>query len=89
MALCRCGCGTPVKGKRVFVDKEHQLAWMSNGGASELNALQPLDAKVRGGLTAGQQAADTGRLTEASHKGAERAREIAERLRAARGRGEA
>jgi hypothetical protein len=34
MAICRCGCGDPVKGRRVFVNKEHQLAWMLRGGAT-------------------------------------------------------
>lgn len=84
MNFCKCGCGQTVKGKRVFVNKEHQLRWMSNGGARELNALQPLEAKERGGQVAGSQAAANGRLVEASKKGAARAREIAERFRAAR-----
>lgn len=82
MALCRCGCGQPVKGKRVFVNKEHQLAWMLNGGASQMNALQPIEAKARGGEIAGEQAALNGRLAEAGKKGAERSREIAEAFRA-------
>jgi hypothetical protein len=84
MKPCKCGCGLSVKGKRVFVDKEHQLRWMSNGGASLLNALQPLEAKERGGHVAGSQAAESGRLADASRKGGAKAREIAERFRALR-----
>jgi hypothetical protein len=72
-----------VKGRRVFVNKEHQLQWMHDGGASELNALQPIEAKQQGGKTTGTQAALSGRLVEASKKGAAKAREIAERFRSA------
>jgi hypothetical protein len=82
MKLCRCGCGESVRGKRVFVNKEHQLRWMHAGGAREIGALQPLEAKAEGGKTAGAAAAASGRLKEASRKGAARAREIAERFRA-------
>ena len=81
MKLCKCGCGQEVRGKRVFVDKEHQLDWMLKGGASQLNALQPLEAKADGGRITGKQAAESGRLLEASQKGAVRAREIAEAFR--------
>jgi hypothetical protein len=69
-----------VKRKRVFVNKEHQLQWMRAGGARDLNALQPLEAKERGGYAAGTQAAATGRLYEAAKKGGARSREIALRL---------
>jgi hypothetical protein len=81
--LCKCGCGQPVKGSRVFVNKEHQLEWMLNGGASEMNALQPIGAKQMGGHTTGTQAVESGRLAEASKKGAAKSREIAERFRIA------
>lgn len=78
---CKCGCGETVKGKRVFVNKEHQLAWMHAGGASEMNALMPDDARVLGGQIAGKHAAETGRLQEAGKLGAQRSREIAEAFR--------
>lgn len=81
MGTCKCGCGEPIKGRRVFVNKEHQLRWMSAGGAAELNAMQPLEAKARGGVTSGKRSAETGTLLEASKKGAERAREIAQKFR--------
>jgi hypothetical protein len=68
----------------VFVDKEHQLQWMLNGGASEMNTLQPIEAKQLGGHTAGTQAQESGRLAEASKKGGAKSREIADRIRAAR-----
>lgn len=87
MATRKCGCGQTVKSGRVFVNKEHQLEWMVQGGASEMNALLPHEVKVRGGLTAGHQAADSGRLLDASVKGAAKSREIAEAFRA-RNRGE-
>jgi hypothetical protein len=80
---CRCGCGEPVRGKRVFVDKVHQLNWMAAGGAREIGALQPLEAKKLGGQVAGRIAAESGRLPEAARKGGARAREIAARWRAA------
>jgi len=64
---------------------EHQLEWMIAGGAREMNALQPIEAKEKGGSVAGKQAAETGRLREASLKGAARLREIAARYRKARG----
>jgi hypothetical protein len=62
----------------VFVDREHQLDWMSAGGAREMNARTPLEARRRGGqtqaaqidpearrrggLSAGRQAAESGRI---------------------------
>jgi hypothetical protein len=82
MALCKCGCGEPVKRGRVFVNKEHQLDWMNRGGARELNALQPEAAKVKGGTMAGREAVATGRLRQAGLKGAIRSREIADQWRA-------
>ncbi len=45
--------------------------------------MRPLEAKVRGGRTAGRQALDDGRSPAASAKGAERAREIAREFREA------
>lgn len=75
---CRCGCGLPTPNeKRRFVNKEHQLEWMAAGGARELNALLPLEARQRGGSTAGRAVADSGQLAEAGRKGATRAAEIA------------
>jgi len=84
MAICRCGCGETVSHGRVFVNKEHQLDWMLNGGARQLNAQQPLEAKQRGGQTAGEGATMSGRLLNAGRKGAARSREIAETFRAKR-----
>jgi len=81
---CRCGCGEEPKGKRVFVDKEHQLRWMIAGGAREIGALEPPEARAKGGTVAGADAAASGRLREASTKGAARAREIAAEFRARR-----
>lgn len=77
---CKCGCGEPVKKGRVFVNKEHQLAWMIDGGASQMNALMPDEARVLGGKITGTHAAESGRLREAGLKGAARSREIAERF---------
>lgn len=73
---CRCGCGTSVKPARKFVDKQHQLSWMRAGGASEMNKLQPVEAKRRGGAVAGRHAAETGQLASAGLVGAERSRRI-------------
>jgi hypothetical protein len=33
---CQCGCGEPVRHQRVFVDREHQRRWMTEGGAAEV-----------------------------------------------------
>ncbi len=82
MATCRCGCGVGLKGARKFVDKEHQLRWMVAGGAREIGALQPHEAKVKGGTVVGHEAAASGRLRVASTKGATRTREIAADFRA-------
>jgi hypothetical protein len=65
----------------VFVNKEHQLDWMVAGGAREIGALTPPEARSRGGVRAGAQARDSGRLQEASVLGGQRSREIAERAR--------
>jgi hypothetical protein len=78
---CRCGCGEPVRGRRTFVNKEHQLRWLAAGGAKELNALQPLEAKSRGGATSGRNAAGSGRLDEMRPKAVEAVREITARFR--------
>jgi len=67
------------------VDKEHQLDWMLAGGARDIGAMQPPDARAEGGRTAGRQRAMSGDLLEAGRKGAERARAIAEEWRARRG----
>ena len=80
-ATCKCGCGEPVKGKRVFVNKEHQLTWMVAGGASEMNALMPDAARELGGHVAGTMAAESGRLADARKLGAARSKEIAEEFR--------
>ncbi len=83
MNYCKCGCRQVVKGKRVFVNKEHHLQWMVSGGASQMNALQPNEAKERGGRIAGAKAHESGRLKEAAQKGGARSREIAEEFHAA------
>ena len=72
MSTCKCGCGDSEKGRRVFVNKDHQLRWMSSGGAAELNAMQPLEAKAHGGAPAGKLSIANGQLAEASKKGADR-----------------
>ena len=77
---CKCGCGEPVAGNRVFVDKAHQLAWMRAGGAAELAALLPDEARCRGGKTAGNKAVASGHLREAARLGGKRVHEIAEGL---------
>lgn len=82
MRPCKCGCEETVSGKRVFLNKEHQLAWMLAGGAGEMNRLQPLEAKQLGGAIAGMEAQQSGRLAEAGGKGAERSRQIATEFRA-------
>ena len=84
MVYCKCGCGEVVRSGRVFVNKEHQLDWMLHGGAKELNALLPPEARKKGGEVAGQQAAESGRLLDAAQKGGARSREIAEKVRSAR-----
>lgn len=78
--LCKCGCGSPISRRKVFVDKVHQLQWMRHGGAKQLNALQPIDAKERGGHISGTRAAESGRLAEAAKLGGAKAREIALRI---------
>ena len=78
---CKCGCGESIRKGRVFVNKEHQLAWMMNGGAKELYALMPDEARVRGRKAAGTLAVESGWLREAGLKGANRSREIAEQFR--------
>lgn len=78
---CKCGCGAPVKRGRRFVSKEHQLDWMKAGGAREIGALQPTEARMLGGQIAGQAQADSGALAAAGLRGAERSRVIAEEWR--------
>jgi len=70
----------------VFVNKAHQLDWMAAGGARELNALVPIEAKRRGGQIAGPLALESGTLARASAKGARRARQIAREWRETRGK---
>jgi hypothetical protein len=77
IGACKCGCGAVVRGRRTFVNKEHQLAWMMAGGAREMNALLPDEVRERGGHTSGTQAVASGRLRDAGEKGAARSREIA------------
>ena len=81
ISACKCGCGEAVRGKRVFVNKDHQLRWMVSGGAKELNAMMPDEARAEGGRVAGTMAAQSGRLCVAAAKGGERSREIAEAFR--------
>ncbi len=85
MVACKCGCGEPVKAGRVFVNKEHQLTWMNAGGARETGALQPREAKVKGGQVAGHAAAASGRLLEAAQQGGAKSHAIAAQMRATRG----
>lgn len=49
---------------------------MRAGGAREMNALMPEEAREAGGRTAGELAARLGRLRGASEKGTARIREI-------------
>jgi hypothetical protein len=58
---------------------------MVAGGVREMNEMQPLEGKQRGGHTSGRQAVESGRLVEASLKGGAKSREIARRFRTARG----
>lgn len=81
MRACKCGCGESVSGRRVFVNKEHQLAWMHAGGARELNSLLPLEVRQQGGQTVGRRLHDSGQLQEAANKGGARSREIAAEVR--------
>ena len=39
MKFCQCGCGEAVNEERSFVNKEHQLRWMTAGGAKELGRV--------------------------------------------------
>ena len=85
---CKCGCGQQTKGRKVFVNREHMLNWMNRGGAGQMNAQQPREAKARGGHTAGTQTVASGRLEAMSQKGAARNREIAAQFHAARAQSE-
>lgn len=84
MQSCKCGCGELTKGRRVFVNKEHQLTWMHAGGAREMNALLPLEVRQRGGHTAGTLHVSSGVQAKAAKKGGARAKEIAAAVRARR-----
>jgi hypothetical protein len=78
---CKCGCGEQIKGNRVFVNKEHQLAWLNAGGARELNAMLPEEVRVRGGKTAGRISVESGHLHEARPLSVIRVREITAKFR--------
>jgi hypothetical protein len=78
---CKCGCEQLVASRRVFVNKAHQLEWMLAGGAREIGALEPPEARARGGMVAGRMTADSGKLAAAGKLGGQRAREIAVELR--------
>lgn len=78
---CKCGCGQRVKAGRVFVNQGHQLDWMQAGGAREIGALQPTEAKAKAGRTSGRLAAESGALAERGQLGARRAHELAEEWR--------
>lgn len=82
MHTCKCGCGSPISKRRVFLNKAHHLAWMYAGGAREMNALLPDEVRQRGGQTTGREAHNSGRLKEAARKGGARSREIAAEVRA-------
>ena len=84
MNACKCGCGAAVGKRRVFLNKEHQLAWMHAGGARELNSMLPDGVRQRGGHTAGTRLASSGQLEEFAKKGGARSREIADLVRAQR-----
>ena len=73
----------------MFVNKEHQLRWLVAGGGAELNALLPAEVRTRGGQTAGAVAAKSGRLAEASQKGAAKVRSISAEFRAAHAKSKA
>lgn len=84
---CGCGCGAvlPVsqgKRQRKFVNKEHHLDWMVAGGASQMNAAQPIEAKKLGGHVAGTALRDTGHLAEIGKLGVARSLEISAEWRA-------
>lgn len=84
---CRCGrcdCGAVVKSKRVFVNKEHRLAWMVTGGAREIDAFQPVGSKRVDSQIAGRAGVESDPLTRAGLKGAQRSREISDGLRRVR-----
>jgi hypothetical protein len=65
----------------VFVNKEYQLDWMVAVGARERGALEPAEARSRGGARSGAQVRDSGMLLQVSAKGGLRSREIARRMR--------
>lgn len=66
-------------------NKEHQLEWMLAGGAREIGAMQPIEAKQLGGSVAGRMAQESGRLAQAGQLGARRAQEISLEYRRRRG----
>lgn len=84
MSACKCGCGAAIGTRRVFLNKEHQLAWMHAGGAREMNSLLPDEVRQRGGHTAGMRLATSGQLREFAKKGGAKSREIADMVRAQR-----
>jgi hypothetical protein len=57
---------------------------MINGGARELNALLPPEARALGGHVSGKLAVATGRQKKMAAAGAKRSRQIARTFRKAR-----
>lgn len=83
---CMCGCGQQVpKGNKSFVNRMHQWEWMEAGGAAQIGALQPLEAKQDGGRRAGAQARDSGRLADMAEKGREQQARMYEEWKQRRG----
>jgi hypothetical protein len=78
---CKCGCGATVPYTKRYLDKAHQLSHMHSGEARRMNQLQPIEAKRRGGYSAGRLAVQSGQLGERGLKGANRTKEVATRLR--------
>ena len=78
---CKCGCGQIVCGKRVFVNKEHQLVWMNDGGARSLNELLPHEVRSRAGHVSGNLSAASGRLDKIRVKAARATKRIAREFR--------
>jgi hypothetical protein len=54
---------------------------MNAGGAKEIGALQPIEAKQLGGHVAGTMGVKTGNQAKAARRGGERSREIAAEYR--------
>jgi hypothetical protein len=78
---CNCGCGDNIPSSKRYKDKEHQLRHLRSGEAARMNAMQPPEAKRRGGRAAGRAAVASGQLALAGRKGADRIAQIARLLR--------